>query len=91
VVTLGIRPGDRAFRIVRIDAENRQRLDGAQLEGLVDLRLASKAGWPDTVGNLVEIARWGHFTIAATDAATRKLASAPCHSSQLLDRVPILK
>lgn len=91
VVTLGIRPGDRAFRIVRIDAENRQRLDGAQLEGLVDLRLASKTDWPDTVGNLVEIARWGHFTIAPTDAATRRLATAPCHSSQPLDRVPILK
>ena len=62
LVTLGIRPGDREFRIVRVEAENRQRLDTTRLHGLVDMRLESKEYWPDQRGDLVQIARWGHFT-----------------------------
>jgi S-adenosylmethionine synthetase len=63
LVTLGIRPGDREFRVVRVEAENRQSHDVSRLRGLVDLRLSSMADWPKTAGRLVEVARWGHFAV----------------------------
>ncbi len=63
LVTLGIRPGDREFTIVRVEAESHQPVDHARLSGLVDLRLASMHAWPDEAGDLVEVARWGHFTL----------------------------
>ena len=47
---------------MRVEAENRQRLDTTRLHGLVDMRLESKEYWPDQRGDLVQIARWGHFT-----------------------------
>jgi len=60
LVTLGIRPGDREFRVVRAEAETRQTIALSRLAGLVDLRLASVAR-SSTGRNLVEIARWGSF------------------------------
>ncbi len=64
LVTLGIRPGQREFRIVRVEAQNRQPLELARLEGMVDLRLCSMHEWPDSAGDLVEVARWGHWCTA---------------------------
>lgn len=63
LVTLGIRPGDREFTIVRVELENKQSVDIAKLRGMVDLRLSSKNSWPDRCGDLIEVARWGHFTM----------------------------
>ncbi len=60
-VTLGICPGETLFRVVRIEAENRIRLDARQLAASVDLRLASRARWLEGK-DLVEVARWGHWT-----------------------------
>lgn len=60
-VTLGIRPGDSAFRVVRVEAENRQPINTARLSGLVDLRLTSLENWPEAAGDIVALARWGHF------------------------------
>lgn len=70
-VTLGIRPGDREFRIVRIEAENKQPLDIAKLRNLTDLRLCSRSDWPDAAGDLVEVARWGHFAPIPTRTPTQ--------------------
>ncbi len=78
VVMLGIRPGDREFKIVRVEAESRQPVDHARLSGLVDLRLASMHAWPDGAGDLVEVARWGHFTarsMLSTRASRREAVS----------------
>ncbi len=78
LVTLGIRPGDREFSIVRVEAESRQPVDHARLSGLVDRRLASMHAWPDGAGDLVEVARWGHFTarsMLSTRASQREAVS----------------
>lgn len=69
-VTLTICPGDRLFRIARVEAENKRLLDVKLLSGFVDLRLCSQGAWqPRDAGavqhsgvpDLVSIARWGHF------------------------------
>ena len=60
-VMLGIRPGEREFRLLRVEAENRQALDVQRLSGLVDMRLASMSNWIDSCGALINVARWGHF------------------------------
>ncbi len=59
-VTLGICPGESAFRVVRIEAENRIPMDAEQIAQGVDLRLASRARWLEG-RDLVEVARWGHW------------------------------
>ena len=71
-VTLGIRPNDREFRIVRVEAENHQPLSRERCTGLVDLRLASLEHWPDEAGDIIELARWGHFASKAETAAAAK-------------------
>ena len=80
-VTLAIFPGDRDFRIASVQSHASARsnaahtqtisnIDPAELEGLVDLRLCSKTNWPSTMGDLIEVARWGHFVpIGARPAA----------------------
>ncbi len=68
-VTLAISPGDREFRIVRVEAENHMAVDTARLRTLVDLRIASTEDWPERAGfadpsappDLPDLARWGHF------------------------------
>ncbi len=69
-VTLAICPGDRSFRIARVEAESKRLIDLKLLSSLVDLRLCSKGTWqPSDAGlvhndgapDLVSIARWGHF------------------------------
>jgi S-adenosylmethionine synthetase len=60
LVTLGIRPGDREFRVLRAEAETRQPIALSGLAGLIDLRLASVAN--STTGqDLIDLARWGSF------------------------------
>lgn len=61
LVTLGIRPGDRAFRVIRVEDENRTAIDVARAQSLTDLRLKSRGNWPASNGPLEEVARWGHF------------------------------
>ena len=60
LVTLGISPGDRAFRLLRVDAENGIGLDHTALSRRIDLRLCSRADWWQHQ-DLVEVSRWGHF------------------------------
>jgi S-adenosylmethionine synthetase len=61
-VVLGISPGDRAFRLMRVDAENGLGLDRVALSRRLDLRLCSRADWWRG-RDLVELARWGHFGV----------------------------
>jgi S-adenosylmethionine synthetase len=61
-VTLAICPGDRAFRVASVVGTNGASAPAAaaaQLEGLIDLRLASRG--ESDLGDLVDRARWGHF------------------------------
>jgi hypothetical protein len=61
-VTLAICPGDRSFRVASVvGAHGAPAPAGAtaQLEGLIDLRLASRGD--SDLGDLVERSRWGHF------------------------------
>ncbi len=62
-VTMAISPGDREFRIVRVEAENHIAVDTARLRELVDLRLASTEDWPERacLTDFSDLARWGHF------------------------------
>jgi len=59
-VVLGWFPGDRAARILRIQAEDGQLLDHQRFEQMFDRSLL-KSGTTYPVDNLVELARWGHF------------------------------
>jgi hypothetical protein len=61
-VTLGICPGDRAFRVASVVGPHGVAVpaDAVQLiEKFVDLRLASQG--EANIGSLVNRARWGHF------------------------------
>ncbi len=44
-VTLGIRPGDRHFRLVRVESEGHVALSNEACQGLADLTLASVQDW----------------------------------------------
>ena len=68
-VTLAISPGDREFRIVRVEADNAIPVDVARLHTLVDLRIAATEDWPERNGfadpsappGIPDLSRWGHF------------------------------
>ena len=59
-VVLGWFPGDRAARILRIEAEGGQLLDQQRFEQMFDRSLL-KSGTTYQVEDLVQLARWGHF------------------------------
>jgi hypothetical protein len=59
-VVLGWFPGDRAARILRIEAAGGRLLDPQRFEQMFDLSLL-KSGTTYQVTDLVQLARWGHF------------------------------
>ena len=61
-VVLGWHPGERTARLLRVDAPG-ARLDEGKLSSLFDLSLL-RSGAAFAAGDLVELARWGHFTQA---------------------------
>ncbi len=69
-VTLAIFPGDRAFRITHAEASNGQAIDVNLLASVADLRLCSQVNWPRRAGDLVQIARWGHFARLPSERST---------------------
>jgi S-adenosylmethionine synthetase len=60
-VTLGWFPGDRSARLISLVDERGRFLDAAALESNFDLSLL-RSGTAFPVDNLVELARWGHFS-----------------------------
>ena len=53
-------PGDRAARLLQVTTSHGKPLDVSKLAGFCDLSLL-RSGKSFPVGNLVELARWGHF------------------------------
>lgn len=62
LVHLGWVPGERTARIVSITTANRKSLPPSKWESLTDLSLLASGEHFTNCGNLVEIARFGHFT-----------------------------
>ena len=63
-VQLGWFPGDRSARLLRVQGEHGQLLDCSRLAALFDLSLLrSGTAYPEP--DLVELARWGHFSHGA--------------------------
>ncbi len=60
-VTLGWFPGDRSARLIRVAGQDGQLLDAALLEKIFDLSL-KRSGTCFPVDDLVQVARWGHFS-----------------------------
>ena len=60
-VTLGWFPGDRSARLIRVAGQAGQLLDAALLEKSFDLSL-KRSGTCFPVDDLVQVARWGHFS-----------------------------
>jgi S-adenosylmethionine synthetase len=60
-VTLGWLPGDRSARLIRVANQAGQLLDAALLEKNFDLSL-KRSGTCFPVDDLVQVARWGHFS-----------------------------
>ena len=60
-VTLGWLPGDRSARLIRVANQAGQLLDAALLEKIFDLSL-KRSGTCFPVDDLVQVARWGHFS-----------------------------
>jgi hypothetical protein len=60
-VTLGWFPGDRSARLLRASTSGGKLLDVDKLVRHFDLSLL-RSGTSFPVGNLVDVARWGHFT-----------------------------
>ncbi len=60
-VTLGWLPGDRSARLIRVAGQAGQLLDAALLEKSFDLSL-KRSGTCFPVDDLVQVARWGHFS-----------------------------
>ncbi len=60
-VTLGWFPGDRSARLIRVVGQDGQLLDAARLEKSFDLSL-KRSGTCFPVDDLVQVARWGHFS-----------------------------
>ena len=60
-VVLGWFPGDRHARILRITGANAMPIHADKLQNHFDLSLL-KSGTDFPVNDLVELARWGHFT-----------------------------
>lgn len=71
-VVLGWFPGDRHARILRITGSNAIPLQVEKLQGHFDLSLL-KSGTDFAVEDLVELARWGHFTDDSLPWETIKL------------------
>jgi len=59
-VVLGWFPGDREARVLRVSNENGQGLDAQRIASMFDLSLL-RSGTCYPQGDLVEMARWGHF------------------------------
>ena len=62
-VTLGWFPGDRSARLISAVSEGGKLLDAFRLEKSFDLSLL-RSGCEFPVDGLVELARWGHFSVA---------------------------
>jgi S-adenosylmethionine synthetase len=60
-VTLGWFPGDRSARLLRVSTSGGKLLDVDKLVRHFDLSLL-RSGTTFPVGDLVDVARWGHFT-----------------------------
>lgn len=62
--TLGWFPGDAELRLFSLEAEGGRQLDTRAWSSLVDLSLAAAGEAWTGAADLVEVARWGHFTEA---------------------------
>jgi S-adenosylmethionine synthetase len=62
-VVLGWFPGDRAARVLRVEAEGGLMLEPLRFEKMFDLSL-HRSGTTYPVEDLVRLARWGHFAEA---------------------------
>lgn len=61
-VTLGIKPGDRVFELLRVDGPNGRPIERAALAARSQLAISdARPFWPEP-RSLVDVARHGHFT-----------------------------